>query len=361
MRTWHGTGLSLFGIVLLLVSAPAAGFSGNGEFTGVKGWVSLNGERVSGVTVSAYREYERGPASGAVAISDPSGPDGTFSVGLPAGNYFLVAAKTERGTPAGLRTGDLFCFFGGNPVRVEEGRRTAVALNLQRVGADPESAAASGITGTVYDARGIPLPGAVVYAYQGAADGFKGMPGVFTRTREDGTFHLRVRKGTFFVLARKRGSGELFGPTLPGDSFGFYPGNPITLVEGRGRGIRIDTQSRQDMREKMGDAYGPPPAIVLRAKVVEVSGRPAAGVRLLAYRNEGMTGFPAFVSARSGTTGSVTLEVAEEGTYFLLAREKLGGPAEGELFGKFAGTKDHSVKVTRDGAAGTIEIVVERK
>jgi hypothetical protein len=337
----------------------SAGFCG--EFTGFKGWVSLNGERIPGVTVYAYREYERGAASEPVALSGPSRPDGTFSIAVPAGSYSLVAAKTESGKLAGLRTGDLYCFFGGNPVRVEEGRPSTIALSLMRVGGDPEPAAAYGVTGTVYDERGTPLSGAVVYAYVSSSDGFKGMPGVFTRTREDGTFHLRARKGTFFVLARKRGSGELFGPTLPGDYFGFYPGNPVSLAEDRGKGIRIDAQPRQAMQEKMGEAYASAPAIVLRARVVDGAGRPAAGVRLLAYRNEGMTGFPAYVSPRSGNDGSVALEVAEEGTFFLLARENLGGPADGELYGKFAGAKDHSVKVTRDGAAGTVEIVVERK
>jgi len=337
----------------------SAGFCG--EFTGIKGWASVRGERIPGVTVYAYRDFERGPASGMAARSGPSLPDGSFSVALPAGNYFLVAAKTESGDLAGWKGGDLYCFYGGNPVRVEEGHPSVIGLSLLQAGGDPEPAAAYGITGIVNDERGAPLSGAVVYAYPSAADGFKGMPGVFTRTREDGTFHLRVRRGTFFVLARKRGSGELFGPTLPGDSFGFYPGNPVTLAEGRGKGVRIDTQPRQELREKLGDAYAPAPAIVLRARVVDGAGRPAAGVRLLAYRNEGMTGFPAYVSSRSGKDGSVALDVAEEGTYFLLAREKLGGPADGELYGKFAGTNDHSVKVTRGGAAGTVEIVVERK
>lgn len=351
----------LQGALAFWLFAGLASAGSCGEFTGFKGWVSVNGERIPGVTVYAYREYERGTATDPVALSEPSRPDGSFSVALPAGSYFLVAAKTESGNLAVLRTGDLYCFHGGNPVRVLEGRPSFIGLSLLRVGEDPEPAAEYGITGTVYDERGNPLSGAAVYAYKSAADGFKGMPGVFTRAREDGTFHLRVRKGTFFVLARKRGSGELFGPTLPGDRFGFYPGNPVTLAEGRGKGVRIDAQPRQEVREKLGDAYAPAPAIVLRARVVDGAGRPAAGVRLLAYRNEGMTGFPAYVSSRSGNDGSVALEVAEEGTYFLLARENLGGPAEGELYGKFTGTKDHSVKVTREGVTGTVEIVVGRK
>jgi hypothetical protein len=75
-----------------------------------------------------------------------------------------------------------------------------------------------------------------------------------------------------------------------------------------------------------------------------------------------MTGHPAFVSGKTGADGIAELTVTEEGVYHLLARENLGGPADGELYGKFPGTKDHSVKVTRDGAPlGIFTIAVERK
>jgi hypothetical protein len=54
--------------------------------------------------------------------------------------------------------------------------------------------------------------------------------------------------------------------------------------------------------------------------------------------------------------------VSGEGTYYLLARENLGGPAEGELYGKYGGTADHAVKVARDGVpGGVVEVTVERK
>jgi len=334
--------------------APAA------DFTGVRGWVSLNGEAIPGVTVYAFREYDGGLASEPVARSAPSPADGTYSLPLPPGIYTLVAARTEgRGLPD-LREGDLFCYFGGNPVRVEPDRPTGIGLSLLRVGSDPAPSSPSGISGTVFDERGNPLAGATVYAYKGTAEGFKGMPGVFARTREDGTFQLRIRKGTFFLVSRKRESGEIFGPTLPGDSFGFYPRNPVALSEGEGKGVRIDAQPRQAAQEKLGDLYVPPSSIVLRAKATDATGQPVAGVRLLAYKSPSMTGFPAYVSARSGKDGALELSVAEEGTFYLLAREKLGGPADGEWYGRFAGSADHSVRISR-GMAGPLTIVVERR
>jgi hypothetical protein len=312
------------------------------------------------VTVFAYRDFDRGPESDPVARSSPTPADGTFSLELPQGSWILVAAKTGDRPLRELRTGDLFCYFGGNPVRVEPGRSAVVGLGLSPVGDDPGADDSYGISGTVHDERGKPLPEAVVSIYKSPADGFKGMPGVFARTREDGTFRLRVRKGAFFVVARKRESGELFGPVRPGDRFGYYPRNPVVLAEGERKGIRIDALPRVDIREKFGEGYEPPDEIVVRVRAVDPGGVPLPGIRVLAYRTGEMTGFPAFVSGKTGADGSVELAVAEEGTYHLLARERLGGPADGEWYGKYGGNPDHSAKVSR-GMTGSLTIVLEKR
>jgi hypothetical protein len=174
---------------------------------------------------------------------------------------------------------------------------------------------------------------------------------------------VRLRKGTFFAVARKRETGDLFGPTQIGDRFAYYVRNPITLTEGgETRGIRLDAVRRLSMLEKFEGFPAAEQGIVMRVRVVDGSGKPVAGLRALAYKGSGMTGHPAFVSGKTGADGIAELTVAEEGIYHLLARENLGGPADGELYGKYAGTPDHSVKVTREGsAARVVEITVERK
>jgi hypothetical protein len=310
--------------------------------------------------VYAYREFDRGPGEEPAGRSRPTPADGTFSLELPAGSWILVAARTGDRTLRELGTGDLFCYFGGNPVRVEPGRASVVGLGLFPVGVDPAADNSYGISGTVYDEHGRPLPEAVVYLYKNPADGFKGMPGVFARTRADGTFRLRVRKGTFFVVARKRESGELFGPTRPGDRFGYYPRNPVVLAEDERKGIRVDALPRVDIREKYGDGYEPPDEIVVRVRAVDSAGNPLPGIRVLAYRTGAMTGYPAFVSGKTGADGSVELAVAEEGTYYLLARERLGGPADGEWYGRYAGPGDHGAKLSR-GMGGSLTIVLEKR
>ncbi|RJP25201.1 MAG: hypothetical protein C4529_01040 [Deltaproteobacteria bacterium] len=348
--------------LIFLCLACIPGGAAAGEFTGARGRVALKGEVVPGVVVFAFRDFEAGLASVAAARSAETNAEGIYELPLPAGSYHLVAARTDGGSLAGVKDGDLFCFYGGNPVRVEQGRATNVGFNLVRVGNDPQADMPFGVGGTVFDENGAPLPGATVYFYDSPSGGFRGVPGFFARTGQDGTFRARLRKGTFFAVARKRETGDLFGPTQVGDHFAYYVRNPITLPEGGGaKGIRMDAVRRLSMLEKFEGIPSSSRGIPLRVRVVDPAGKPVAGVRVLAYANREMFGHPAYVSGKSGADGLAEFTVAEEGTFHLLARENLGGPAEGELYGKFAGTRDHSVKVTREGAAGTLEIVVERK
>jgi len=347
--------------LLALVFLPG-GFAEAGDFTGVRGRVAIKGEVVPGVVVHAYGNFDAGLATAPERRSAGTNAEGIYELALPAGNWFLVAAKTEGRDLSGLREGDLFCFYGGNPVRVEHGRTANVGFNLVRVGKDPTPDLPAGVSGVVLDENGNPMAGAVVYFYKSPADGFKGIPGFFARTGEDGTFRARMRKGTFFAVARKRESGDLFGPTQVGDAFAYYTRNPVTLREGEAKGIRMDAVRRLSMLERFEGFPAAPQGIPIRVRAVDRSGKPVSGVRALAYRSPEMVGHPAFVSGKTGPDGTAELTVQEEGTYYLLARENLGGPAEGELYGKYAGTGDHSVKVAAGGApGGVVEIAVERK
>ena len=352
-----GAGWAAAIFLMMLLPAPC----GAEGFTGVRGRVALHGEVVPGVVVQAFREFERGLGSAPAARSEPTNAEGIYSLALPPGTWFLAAAKTEGRPLTELAEGDLFCYYGGNPVRVEEGKATHVGFNLVRVAADPKPDPSYGVSGRAFDEKGEPLAGGAVYFYGGAADGFRGIPGFFARVGEDGSFRARIRKGSFFVIARKRESGELFGPTEIGDHFGYYPRNPVVLKEGDAAGIRIDAPPRLGMLEMFEGFPAQERGIVLRVKVVDPSGNPVPGVRILAYGKEGMTGFPAFVSGKSGGGGEAELTVLDEGTYFLLARENLGGPAESEWYGKYAGAPDHSLEVRKGAAASEIRIVVERR
>ncbi|MGE5188766.1 MAG: hypothetical protein ACM3NF_01780 [Gemmatimonadota bacterium] len=351
---------------LLLATAAAAALAaappcGAGDFTGVRGRVALKGEVVPGVAVLAFRDIEAGLSSVPVARSAGTAADGTYALELPAGSYFLVAAKTDAPSLAEVRPGDLFCYYGGNPVRVEPGRAANVGFNLVRVAPDPGPEPPAGVSGIVLDENGQPLPGAAVYFYKSPADGFKGVPGFFARAGDDGRFRARIRKGTFFAVARRRKSGDLFGPTEIGDYFGYYVRNPIVLGEGESRGVRIDAVRRLGMLEAFEGIPAAARGIAVRAVVTDAAGNPVPGVRLLAYRTAEMAGHPAQVSGKSGPDGVAEVVVPEAGTYYLLAREKLGGPAEGEWYGRLGGEAGAPLTIGEGGPPAPVRIVVERK
>ncbi|GAB4369913.1 MAG: hypothetical protein Kow00128_16520 [Deltaproteobacteria bacterium] len=359
-RTQRGMRLRAgYGFLCLLLVQAVPGAAG--DFTGVRGRVAIRGEVVPGVVVRAYTDFEAGLASIPAATSAPTNAEGIYSIELPPGSYFLVAAKTAGKSLSDLATGDLFCYYGGNPVRVEPGRTVNVGFNLVRAGEDPEPLLPRGVSGEVRDENGKPLSGGIVYFYRSPRDGFRGIPGFFTRVGPDGAFRARLRKGTFFVIVRRRESGELFGPTEIGDHFGYYVRNPVVLREGEAAGIRIDAVPRLGMLEKFEGFAPQERGITLHVRVVDASGNPVPGVRVLAYRKEGMTGFPAYISGKSGGDGFADLTILEEGTYYLLAREKLGGPAEEEWYGRYGGSPDHSIRVERGSVPADLRIEVGRR
>ncbi len=348
---------------LLLLAALFTGAHADGggdAFTGIRGRAAIRGVVEPGVVVMAFRDFDAGLKSVPAGRSEGTSAEGIYGLPLPPGNYHMVAFKSEGKTLDAVREGDLFCYYGGNPVRVEAGRPTNVGFNLVRLGKDPAAVLPAGVTGTVYDEEGKPLAGGTVYFYKGASDGFKGMPGFFARVGDDGTFKSRIRKGTFFAVVRKRDSGELFGPTAIGDYFGYYHGNPVTLADGEVRGIRIDAVRRLGMLEKFEGFESKPQGISVRTFVTDSAGKPVAGVRILAYKGDDTTGHPAYVSVKSGADGQAELVVIDEGTYRLVAREKLGGPAEGEWYGKYGGVSERPFEI-RKGAAAPVTIVVERR
>ncbi len=355
-------GWKTFRLVAAAAALLAAALTcGAGDFTGVRGRVALKGEVVPGVAVLAFRDFEAGLASVPVARSGGTNAEGIYALELPPGSYFLVAVRSDAPSLAEVRAGDLFCFYGGNPVRVEPGRTANVGFNLVRVAPDPDPEPPFGVSGIVLDENGRPLPGGTVYFYRGPADGFKGVPGFFSRVGDDGRFRARVRKGTFFAVARRRGTGDLFGPTEIGDHFGYYVRNPIVLGDGESRGVRIDAVRRLGMLESFEGIPAAARGFAVRVAVTDAAGRPVPGVRVLAYRSVEMTGHPAHVSGKTGADGVAALVVDEAGTYYLLAREKLGGPAEGEWYGRLGGATALPVRVGPGEPAAPVRIGVGRK
>lgn len=335
--------LSLFLFLLL----PALALAANG----VKGRVAWEGQLVPGVTVRAYRSVPDIAAGKAVATSAPAGLDGTYTLELPPGEYYLTARDYE-GKPS---PGKHFCYYSGAPVKVTPGAFVNVGFNLIRIPTEaaPVTGQGTGIKGEI-TFQGEPLEKVYLYVYKDPSRGFRG-PAYFVQPVEKGKFRLRLPPGDYYLFARKRAKGGQFGPVEVGDHFNYYHGNPVRIDEGKMKEVRIETITRLAMLEE-GDA---PPFRGLVGTVLGPGGKPASGVRVFAYSKSAMTGHPDLFSEPTGPDGRFKLPLSGNGPWHLLARQSFGGPAgEGELYGKLGGA---AITLKPKETSREVTIRVEKK
>jgi hypothetical protein len=312
----------LFFLIFLLVAPVWAG--------GIRGRVAWQGQLVPAVKVHAYRSVADIASGKAVATSAPTSLDGTYTLTLPAGEYYLTARDYEDKP----RPGKHFCYYSGAPARVTNDSWTPVHFNLIRIPreAPPAAGEGTGIRGEI-TFQGDLLEKCYLYIYRDPEHGFKG-PAYFVQPVEKGRFRLRLPPGDYWLLARKRGKGGQFGPIEIGDYFNFYHGNPLHLEAGQLREINIETITRRSMLEEE-EAF---PFQGFTGTVFNPGGIPAAGVRVFAYRTSDMTGIPEHFSSPTGADGRYSLSLPSRGPWYLLARESFGGPAaEGEMYGRYEG------------------------
>jgi hypothetical protein len=228
----------------------------------------------------------------------------------------------------------LFCYYLGNPIVVEPGKMTRVGFNMVRIGEPPAPVAGegAGIAGQVlFEDK--PLGRAYVQVYRDAATNFRGMGLAAVPTGEDGRFRIKLPPGTYYVLARKRQGGGMYGPPGKDDYIGYLPGNPVTVRPGTFTPLRLETTTRVDLLEEIWFTEGES-AGWFEGNVIEAAGgKPAAGLYVLFYTDAEMSGTPAFVAGPTDAKGHFRVRAAA-GTFHLLARSNLGGPLEvGEWHG----------------------------
>jgi hypothetical protein len=344
MRLWI-----LFLVIGLL---PLAADVAADELTSVAGKVTFGAEKtpISGVRVAAYpldSSQLRGEAAFNSTLTDA---DGTFTVQLPAGSYYFVAQNQE-----------LYCYYGRNPVTVPTAGLNG--MNMSLVSKNPplptvEPRVNNGLLGQL-SFRGKPLSGAIVTVYTDLNQQLKGMGlGMTAPTDERGIFEAEVQPGTYYLVARKRNSGAFMGPLRSGDYFGFYAGNPLVIREGELARVAIAMLEVPEKVGRLADSMFGETSI--SGRVVDEQGQPLAGLRVLLYDNPMMLNRPLYVSQPTAADGGFVLSFPSGGTYFLAARDVLGGPPQpGQLYGRYLGSRDGSIKVKTGQKLSEVEVIVE--
>lgn len=177
---------------------------------------------LSEARIYIYREGEDiyGPA---LVVSEPSGPDGRFSLSLKPGRYIAVVRKRQSGDLAGpVLIGD----YRSEPISFEVAEGRPIELDLEasvktaneKVFPQPASEVRTGIAGTVTDADGKPVEGVRIHVYDHIQMSERPKY-VGERTGADGRYMVPVKRGgTYYLAARDR----FGGPPQLGDLFGRY-------------------------------------------------------------------------------------------------------------------------------------------
>ncbi len=337
----------ILGLLICVMFVP----SGLLAASGIKGRVAWRGELVPDVRIRAYRSIDAIATQQAVAVSEPTALDGTYQLDLPPGRYYLTA----RNFSSAPKPGDYFCYYSGAPIVVASAGFRQVGFNLVRV---PQEEAAkqvkrSGVWGKI-SFQDEPLERTYLYVYKSTEGDFKG-PAWFIQPVEKGTFRMSLPPGDYWLLARKRLKGGQYGPIEIGDYFNFYYANPLHIAKNELKNIELETITRLSMLEEDPDAV----FSGITGSVVAPGALPAAGVRVFAYRTSAMSGTPAYISAHTGADGRFRLAIPEAGTYWLLAREVVGGPAaQGELYGKLQTVENVGIPLSEQQMSREVRIDV---
>ena len=133
-----------------------------------------------------------------------------------------------------------------------------------------------------------------------------------------------------------RGSARAAGCTAPRartTTSATSPATPSRCAPGAFTPLLLETTTRVDLLEEIWFTEGAS-AGWFEGTVTEAAGKPAAGLYVLFYTDEAMSGTPAFVAGPTDAKGHFRVRAAA-GKFHLLARSNLGGPLEaGEWYGK---------------------------
>ena len=205
----------------------------------IEGRVLTGGRPLPGARVFAYLDPDRGLRGPGYAMSEPSGPDGSFVLPLPPGTYFVAARLRHGGLRGTLHPGDRFGVLPRFPLRIAEGEAFRVDIETVEIPSAERMARFRGgfatLTGRIVDAGGRPVPGirACLYTNPQMLDR---PAAVAEPSGPDGSFVLTTPlAGTFYLGARE----VLGAPPAPGERVGFYRGPRGTVLEVR-PGERIE-------------------------------------------------------------------------------------------------------------------------
>ena len=234
-------------------------------------------------------------------------------------------------------------------------------LGAQWVGTYVDGQGKTGIRGhVIHKEDGTPIVGGYINIYPDAISNLLG-PSQFISapTDNNGYYQLEVPVGVYYVVARKRLSGQSTGPLSPGDYYSEHQ-RIVTRVES-GKFVEVDL-----------------PVVVMKAPMffktrvvnnqtdtgisgvlIDQAGKPVMGGFAMAYADIEMKRLPDYASTLSDQQGRFTIYLPEGSSYYLAARiHAWDMPSPGEPYGKYGGDAPVLVDVATGSFVKDIQIVM---
>ena len=203
------------------------------------------------------------------------------------------------------------------------------------------------LKGRVIDIDGGSVSGALVYAYD-SPDIRRPASFISARTGADGSFHIVLAPGKYWVVARLK-KGDEFGPLMPGDK---HSGEPVVLDIAPQREATVDFRvaDLKDARKIHGRERERP--VKISGRIIDGKGSPLMNVYAIAHRSSTVEGVPDYVSAWVGSDGYYSMSLPP-GRYFIGSAAQFPPGKNYVMFGEImidADRSDVNIVVKADDA-----------
>ncbi len=235
------------------------------------------------------------------------------------------------------------------------------ALGAQWVGKYVDGKGKTGLQGYVtHKDEGTPIAGSYVNIYPDTISNLLG-PSQFisTPTDQNGFYQMETPAGVYYVVARKRLSGQPTGPLASGDYYSEHQ-RIVTRVE-VGKFVEVDLSVvvmkapmffKTRVVDKQTDTG-------ISGVLIDQAGKPVMGGFAMAYTDKEMKRLPDYASTLSDQQGRFTIYLPEGSSYYLAARiHAWDMPTPGEPYGKYGGDAPVLVEVATGNFVKDIRIVM---
>jgi hypothetical protein len=208
----------------------------------------------------------------------------------------------------------------------------------------------TGIQGKVFiKGSDEPLTEAFVNIYSDTISNLLG-PSRFISQPTDpaGNYSLELSPGTYYVVARKRMSGQSTGPLSPGDFYSEHQRIVTTVVEGKISRVDLEVVPMKAPMFFKREVVARETDTGIRGILLDRPGNPVAGGFAMAYSDQDLKRLPDYGSTLSDAEGRFTIYLPAGGTYYLAARiHAWDMPRTGEPYGILGGQTPTPVVVEK--------------